>query len=272
MLLLTSILHFLLVFQFLALVVDAQIECIEDFGSNIQRRDCLDAARALFAIASREDLGNYDTDDRVFSRQGNGPLKFQMPHGYSYATCSIGIDLLDSRTRISNWALLRRHMYALIDHCVGEPNSFIGGSLEVDGFVFVVINPTQLQVRGTCLESRPRHEWNLAWCVEAALEGQRLGQAFDAGREQRVNRNTALDSRLRPIIEGSESFEGRGSFGGSGSFEGSGLFEGSGSWSDVLEQGRRIQVEDITDYGRQKVGEPSPSDLHLPTSPPSLES
>ena len=206
MLLLISILRSLLVFKSLSLGVGAEIECRDDYGSMIQRADCSDAARALSAMASREDLGNHKTDERAFSRQGNGPLQFQMPLGYSYATCSLGIDMVDSRTRFSNWAFLKRHMNALLDQCVNDLESPVGGRLEVDGFIFVVINPTQLNLRGTCLDSRPGHALNLAQCVESVVERERLRGAFEEGRGQHVSPHRALSTTVHQIIEDSEQW------------------------------------------------------------------
>ena len=213
----------------------------------IQRADCSDAARALSAIASREDLGNHETDERAFSRQGNGPLQFQMPLGYSYATCSLGIDMVDSRTRFSNWAFLKRYMNALLNQCVNDPESFVGGRLEVDGFVFIVINPTQLSVRGTCLDSRPEHALNLAQCVESALEGQRLREAFEKGRGQHVNPQTALNAQVRQHVEDSIL------------------------WNDAKGRERRVRIDSVANDRTQEAGGPPSLDLPLPPSRSSLE-
>ncbi|MCJ1475660.1 hypothetical protein MMC13_004323 [Lambiella insularis] len=100
----------------------------------------------------------------------------RLPQGSNMGSCSIAVDI-DSRTAETAWGSwldLISALHSLISTCVtsGNPQGQ-GGTAEINGFVFVVVNRRQLNVANTCMAFSGPTRMDVRNCVEVIAAGNR---------------------------------------------------------------------------------------------------
>ena len=152
-------------------------ECGIEYGVNLSEEDCMRSIYDLFEILV-PDVTSFHSQG-LFSRQRSiSNLGTTLPQARPYQTCSVGIDVANPAGPPVR-AIFRtvwRSLTDLYHTCVRGPH--LGGSLERDGLVYVVVHTASLVGQGTCLVPETPPIENLAQCV--ALKVHAMQRAYAA--------------------------------------------------------------------------------------------
>ena len=156
------------------LIVEA-LECRPSYGVNILAADCHHALWDLSTVSIRENIWEAPRLQRRFSKDPSYQKRDRMPQGFSFQSCSIGIDILDPPPGTdrpayveADWVDLWEELVELVRRCVAPRG--IGGGTQAHGFSFTIINPNTGLGQGLCMAPNQPIPMDMGRCIAGRAE------------------------------------------------------------------------------------------------------
>ena len=188
----------------IARLIVAVLVCESLYGVDILDTDCHHALWDLSTESIRDDIWRLTRLPRRFSKNPSWLKRDRMPQGFSYQSCSVGIDILDPPPGIQqspyiegNWVDLWGQFLELVTRCVVPFGH--GGAIEAYGFSFTIINPNTGLGRGICMAPNRGVPMNMGRCIAQRAEAiDRAQRTREANLEEGNYPAASRGSQTRP--------------------------------------------------------------------------